>query len=151
MPRVHGHAPRTSEQPTQDALMGTLTTSAEAPTALLVRKCPYQLSYVTICKNRSSHRISAAVNCGTGAPRALQTPPTSLSSKGQIPLRYPGRKLGRRPVASWNLAYRALSSSLVASQHELAGLRPAGELIADLISDLSQTAETGWSYLDMSR
>jgi len=38
---------------------------------------------------------------------------------GQIPLRYPGRRLGlrpgRRPVASWNLAYHALSSSLAGS------------------------------------
>jgi len=35
--------------------------------------------------------------------------------KSQIPLRYPGRRPGRRPVASWSLAYRALSSSLAAS------------------------------------
>ena len=34
---------------------------------------------------------------------------------GQILLRYPGRRPGRRPAASWNLAYHALSSSLAAS------------------------------------
>jgi len=30
----------------------------------------------------------------------------------EIPLRYPGRRPGRRLVASWNLAYHALSCSL---------------------------------------
>ena len=54
-----------------------------------------------------------------------------LIIKGQIPLRCsgcrPGLQRGRRPVASWNLAYHALSS-------ELAGLRSARQLI-----DLSQT------------
>jgi len=39
--------------------------------------------------------------------------------KSQIPLRYPGRRRGlrpgRRPAASWNLAYDALSSLLAAS------------------------------------
>jgi len=43
----------------------------------------------------------------------------SVNSKGDIPLRYPGRRPGvrpgRRPVASWNFAYQALSSSLAAS------------------------------------
>jgi len=39
------------------------------------------------------------------------------------------------------LDYNALSSSLL-------DLRPAGELVADLFSDLSQTCS---SYLDMSR
>jgi len=34
---------------------------------------------------------------------------------GHIPLRYPGRRPGLRPVASWNLAYRTLSSSVAAS------------------------------------
>ena len=36
--------------------------------------------------------------------------------RSQIPLRYPDRRPRRRPAASWNLAYHALSSSLAASQ-----------------------------------
>jgi len=37
------------------------------------------------------------------------------ADKGQIPLRYPGRIPGRRPAASWSVAYYGLSSSLAAS------------------------------------
>jgi len=44
----------------------------------------------------------------------------AASRKGQIPLRYPGR----RPAASWNLAYHALSSSLAASYRSATSLGP---------------------------
>ena len=35
---------------------------------------------------------------------------STTTGKGQIPLRYPGRRPGSRPAASWNLAYHALSN-----------------------------------------
>ena len=41
-----------------------------------------------------------------------------------------------------------LSCTIQLSSSELAGLRPAGKLVADLVSDLSQI---GQSYLNMSR
>ena len=40
-----------------------------------------------------------------------------------------------------------LSRAIVLASRSLAGLRPARELVTDLVSDLSQT---GSSYLDMS-
>jgi len=41
-----------------------------------------------------------------------------------------------------------LSGAILLASSSLAGRRPARELVADLVSDLSQT---GSNYLDMSR
>jgi len=41
--------------------------------------------------------------------------PSYQIAQSQISLRYPGPRPGRRSVASWNLAYHALSSELAAS------------------------------------
>jgi len=51
----------------------------------------------------------AYVLSNIGAPENDCTNVTNVC-KSQIPLHYPGR----RPVASWNLAYHALSRSLAA-------------------------------------
>jgi len=53
--------------------------------------------------------------------------PVKRFSKGQIPLRYPGR---RRPVGAriWPITH------YLARYHELAGMRPTGELVAELLA-----------------
>ena len=98
--------------------------------ARLVNDCVYALLCQLCAFVRSIIcRINICVD-------SVETLTFVLATKGQIPLRYPGCRhrlqRGRRPVASWNLAYHTLSS-------ELADLRPARQLIADLVSDLSQT------------
>ena len=52
----------------------------------------------------------------------------------QIPLRYPGRRPGRRLTVSWNLAYHALSNSLTQASRSATGLRPASDLSATRIA-----------------
>jgi len=60
-------------------------------------------------------------------------------------------RAGRRPASELHnvMEFGLLGAiQLASSSRPLAGLRPARELAADLVSDLSQT---GSSYLDMSR
>ena len=69
--------------------------------------------------NRSETRFEQVRSISTCLDSSNLLEPSHRPVRSQIPLRYPGHRPGRRPAASWNLAYDALSSSLA----ELADLR----------------------------
>jgi len=50
--------------------------------------------------------------------------------RSQIPLCYPGLRLGRRPAASWNLAYTPYLAAQQRASRSATGLRAACDLSA---------------------